>query len=81
MITIYEVRSGALVPQKGQPRITEQAVWIDLLNPTLAEEQRIERSLKLDVPTREEQQEIEASSSALPGGWRVLYDRNNPGGH
>lgn len=53
---------GALEPQKGQPRITEQAVWIDLLDPTPEEEEKIERALKLDVPTREEQQEIEVSS-------------------
>jgi hypothetical protein len=30
MLTIYETRSGALVPQKGQPRLTEQAIWIEL---------------------------------------------------
>ena len=62
MLTIYEAKSGALVPQKGNPRITEAAVWIDLLNPTQEEEGKVERALKLDVPTREEQQEIEASS-------------------
>jgi magnesium transporter len=62
MLTIYEARSGGLHAQTGQPRITEQAVWIDLLNPTQEEEGKIERALKLDVPTREEQQEIEASS-------------------
>src|SRR3989304_1415602 len=62
MLTIYEFRSGALQPQKGEPKITEQAVWIDLLNPTPEEEEKVEKALKLDVPTREEQQEIEASS-------------------
>jgi len=62
MLTIYENRAGALQPQKGKPRITEDAVWIDLLNPTQEEEQKIEQALKFDVPTREEQQEIEASS-------------------
>src|SRR3990172_5264613 len=62
MLTIYENRSGALERQKGKPRITEGAFWIDLLNPTPEEEVQIERALKLEVPTREEQQEIEASS-------------------
>ena len=62
MLTIYEIRAGALQLQKGQPRITEQAVWIDLLNPTQEEEEKIERALKLDIPTREEQKEIEVSS-------------------
>ena len=62
MLTIYENRSGALERQKGKPRMTETAVWVDLLNPTPEEEKQIERALKLDVPTREEQQEIEVSS-------------------
>ena len=62
MLTIYENRSGSLKRQKGKPRLTEAAVWVDLLNPTPAEEGQIERALKFDVPTREEQQEIEVSS-------------------
>jgi magnesium transporter len=62
MLTIYENRLGALERQKGKLAIGEQAVWIDLLNPTPAEEKKVERALKFNVPTREEQQEIEASS-------------------
>src|SRR4029078_7443872 len=57
-----ENKLGALKPQTGQPKITEQAIWIDLLNPTQEEEAKVEKALKIDVPTREEQQEIEASS-------------------
>lgn len=62
MLTIYEFREGALKAQTGLPRITEEAVWIDLLNPTADEEGVVERALKVEVPTREEQAEIEASS-------------------
>jgi magnesium transporter len=62
MLTIYEIRSGALEPHKNPRRITEQAIWIDLLNPKREEETRVERALKLEVPTREEQREIKASS-------------------
>ena len=62
MLTIYETSSGGLERQTGQPRITEQAIWVDLLNPTPEEETQVERALKIDVPTREEQQEIEVSS-------------------
>jgi magnesium transporter len=62
MLTIYENRAGTLTRQKGKPKIGEEAVWIDLLNPTEAEEKKVERALKFNVPTREEQQEIEASS-------------------
>ena len=50
------------MPHKSPRRITEQTVWIDLLNPKREEEVKIERALKIGVPTREEQQEIEASS-------------------
>jgi magnesium transporter len=62
VLTIYEFKSGELKPQTGQPKITELAVWIDLLNPTPEEEDKVEKALKFDVPTREEQQEIEVSS-------------------
>ncbi|MGB6907686.1 MAG: magnesium/cobalt transporter CorA [Methyloceanibacter sp.] len=62
MLTIYEIKSGALVPHKNPRRISEQTVWIDLLNPKRSEETKVERALKIGVPTREEQREIEASS-------------------
>ena len=84
MITIYESHEGFLAPQKGKPRITQAAVWIDLVNPTPEEEEQIERALKLDVPTREEQQEIEASSrlyqenGALFMTASVLYQADQP---
>lgn len=42
--------------------LTGAAVWVDLLDPTPEEESAIEDLLGLDVPTREEMQEIEASS-------------------
>jgi magnesium transporter len=61
MLTIYEFLAGELKVQTGKPRITEQTVWIDLRNPTPEEEAKVEKSLQIDVPTREEQQEIEVS--------------------
>ncbi len=39
-----------------------RAVWIDLLNPTPAEERAVQDALSLEIPTREEMQEIESSS-------------------
>lgn len=62
MLQIYELRAGELKPQTGRPKITEEVAWIDLLNPSQQEETKVERALKIDVPTREEQQEIEVSS-------------------
>lgn len=84
MLTIYEFRDGKLTAQTGLPRITEEAVWLDLVNPTPDEEEKVERSLKIDVPTREEQQEIEVSSRLYQeaGGYfmtaTLLYQADMP---
>ena len=48
------------------------AVWIDLLDPTEAEIQRVREATGLHVPTREEVSEIEASSRLMQRG-DVLY--------
>lgn len=39
-----------------------ETVWIDLLNPTPDEEKAVQAFLHIDIPTREEMQEIELSS-------------------
>ncbi|MDY6945224.1 MAG: magnesium transporter CorA family protein [Pseudomonadota bacterium] len=44
------------------PPIPSQAVWLDLLEPTVEEEKLVEASLGVDVPTREEMKEIETSN-------------------
>ena len=41
---------------------TTTAVWIDLLEPTPEEENAVEAALGIDIPTREEMEEIETSS-------------------
>jgi magnesium transporter len=61
MLTAYERRGQGLV-RREDARTCEQAVWIDLLNPSKEEERFIEQRLGLLVPTREEMAEIEASS-------------------
>jgi magnesium transporter len=43
-------------------QIPPDAVWIDLLEPTIQEEKAVEAVLDIDVPTREEMKEIEASN-------------------
>jgi len=75
MITTYRVENGKLVVGEAPPLIVPQAslpdqpppaiiqpVWIDLLQPTPQEERIVERLIGVELPTREEQQEIEASS-------------------
>jgi magnesium transporter len=52
----------------GAEPLLEQAVWIDLLEPSPEEERYIEQRLQVDVPTREEMREIETSNR--------LYEEN-----
>jgi magnesium transporter len=71
MITVYNHGDGRLV--RGGPEILgADALWIDLLSPTPEEEGAVERLLGIDVPTREEMQEIEVSSRLARDG-DVLY--------
>ncbi|HEX2548843.1 MAG TPA: magnesium transporter CorA family protein [Gammaproteobacteria bacterium] len=44
------------------PEAINESLWIDLLNPTKEEETLLENILGIDIPTREEMQEIEVSS-------------------
>ena len=39
------------------PKIPEEAIWLDLLEPTQDEEKLVERELGIEVPTREEMKE------------------------
>lgn len=48
--------------------IPSELIWIDLLRPSLDEEHLIEQALRLDIPTREELQEIEVSSRLFTEG-------------
>ena len=42
--------------------LPDEALWIDLVSPTVAEDKLVEKLLGIAVPTREEMQEIEVSS-------------------
>ncbi len=50
------------VPTEELRSLPYNTVWLDLLHPTKDEERAIERLLSIEVPTREEMQEIEVSS-------------------
>jgi magnesium transporter len=64
MIQAYTVENGQMVLRDGIPAAEHLrgAVWIDLLNPTREEEAAVQDALRVEVPTREEMQEIESSS-------------------
>lgn len=64
MLTSYTPAEGRVAVREGllPPAEMKQAVWIDLLNPTAEEEAAVQAALRLEIPTREEMEEIESSS-------------------
>lgn len=62
MIALYDTAGNCLIKRDGATEVGPATVWIDLLNPTDDEETAIERVLSIDVPTRAEMREIEASN-------------------
>jgi magnesium transporter len=63
MLTNYRIGDQGLEPLDGADgTIAEGAAWVDLYQPTPAEDAAAEGFLHADLPTREETQEIEFSS-------------------
>src|SRR5215470_14454684 len=64
MLSVYVPRPGGLACAEREPGtpLPAEAVWIDLREVTPEEEQLVESTLGVDVPTREEMREIEASN-------------------
>jgi magnesium transporter len=70
MLRVFVAASTGLVSIEwpaGTPP-PENALWLDLCEPTPAEEQHVEQGLGIDVPSREEMREIESSNR--------LYEEN-----
>jgi len=61
-IFVPQPQGLALADTKDPASAFDAAVWIDLLEPTIGEEKLVEAHLGIDVPTREEMKEIEASN-------------------
>ena len=70
MLSVFVPGSSGLtrVELAADGAIAPEAVWIDLLEPKADEEKSVEVALGIDVPTREEMREIEASNR--------LYEEN-----
>ncbi len=62
MITTYRTQNGRLDEAAGDLADLTGIVWVDLVNPATDEENRLEVLLGLDIPTRDDMQEIEPSS-------------------
>jgi magnesium transporter len=62
MIKGYAAQNGRLRPIEDVLGHLHEALWLDLLSPTADEEAAVETTLAIDLPTREEMEEIEVSS-------------------
>lgn len=61
MLSTYYNRDGHLV--LGAEGNLQDAMWLDLYEPSREEEVRIEAALQLEIPTRDEMREVESSST------------------
>src|SRR6188508_797077 len=75
MLSVYVPHGTTLeriVVEPGSPP-PDNAVWIDMVTPTVQEDKLVEQMLGIAVPTREEMQEIEVSSRLyLENGARYM---------
>ncbi|MBX6376111.1 MAG: magnesium/cobalt transporter CorA [Acetobacteraceae bacterium] len=75
MMTTWTVQNGRLVLHNGPEEAAAatdiaaaRPVWIDLVSPTPEEVRAVQSALRLEIPTREEMQEIESSSRLYKEG-------------
>src|SRR5690349_22849798 len=70
MLSVFIPQPNGLarVPWVAGEPLPKEAIWFDLLEPSPEEERAVEQVLGVDVPTREEMREIEASNR--------LYEEN-----
>jgi magnesium transporter len=64
MLNAYGIAQNCLVehPLDVDDAVLAASVWLDLVEPSAEEEKRVEKALGIDIPTRGELEEIEASS-------------------
>jgi len=64
MLAVYVPNGHSLERRElaADAEVPESAVWLDLVNPVPGEDKAVERLIGVEVPTREEMQEIEVSS-------------------
>jgi magnesium transporter len=80
VINGYAVADGRLHPIDVPLDEPDRVVWFDLFEPNAAEEAALERMLGIEVPTREDMQEIEESSRLYREGTAVYMTALLPAG-
>ena len=70
MIHAYVPRNGSVerLELGAGERVPDSAMWVDVFEPSPEERQRLEAALGVQLPTREEMQEIEPSSRLYSEG-------------
>ena len=70
MIHAYVPRNGSVerLELASGERVPDSAMWVDVFEPSPEERQRLEAALGVQLPTREEMQEIEPSSRLYSEG-------------
>jgi magnesium transporter len=70
MLTVYSLGQQGLkrIERTPEAPIDQDAIWLDLVEPTHDEERLVEARLGVEVPTREEMREIESSSRLYEEG-------------
>jgi len=77
MLNVYGTANGCLTEFPAETQdLPADAVWIDLVEPTANEESKVEGVLGIDIPTREELAEIEASSRLYQEDGAVFMTAN-----
>ena len=78
MLTAYGTANGCLTEFDAAPvpGVPADTIWLDLVEPTEAEESAVETALGIDIPTREELAEIEASSRLYQEDGAVFITAN-----
>ena len=77
MLNVYGSAHGCLTELPvDTPELPPDSVWIDLVEPTANEESKVEGALGIDIPTREELAEIEASSRLYQEDGAVFMTAN-----
>jgi magnesium transporter len=62
MLNAYHTNGSSLVKSEGPSALSDATVWIDLIDPTPEEDKAVEIALGIEIPTRAEAREIEASN-------------------
>lgn len=80
MITGYAAETGRLVPVSEPLGEPERVVWYDLLAPTVREERAVAAATGIEIPSREEMEEIEESSRFYTDGEAAFLTATLPAG-